>query len=63
MRSLAIFFISSFILFSQKKNPIETLSLDEALTIGTKNNRNIITANLEVQKAYKEKWLLYIQNS
>ena len=32
MRILAIFFISSFILFSQKKNPIETLSLDEAGT-------------------------------
>jgi len=56
MKILVVFLISSFILFSQDKSPIETLSLDEALTIGIKNNRNIITANLEVQKAYKEKW-------
>jgi len=56
MRILIIFLISSLVLYSQDKNPIETVSLDEAIIIGINNNRNIIKANLEVQKAYKEKW-------
>jgi len=55
MRILIIFLISSLVLYSQDKNPIETVSLDEAIIIGINNNRNIIKANLEVQKAYKEK--------
>ena len=34
----------------------ETVTLEEAIEFGLENNRNIINANLEVQKAYKEKW-------
>jgi len=34
----------------------ETVTLKEAIEFGLENNRNIINANLEVQKAYKEKW-------
>ena len=34
----------------------EAVTLEEAIEFGLENNRNIINANLEVQKAYKEKW-------
>lgn len=34
----------------------EAITLEEAIEFGLENNRNIINANLEVQKAYKEKW-------
>ena len=34
----------------------ESLTLDEAITFGLKNNSAIINADLEIQKAYKEKW-------
>ena len=34
----------------------EAVTLEEAIKFGLENNRNIINANLEVQKAYKEKW-------
>lgn len=36
-------------------NP-EPLSLEEAVAFGIENNRMIVNANLDVQKAYKEKW-------
>ncbi len=38
------------------QNQSETLSLKEAVAYGLENNTNIISANLDVQKAYKEKW-------
>ena len=34
----------------------DSVSLEEALAFGEQNNRTIQNANLEVQKAYKEKW-------
>ena len=34
----------------------EAVTLEEAIEFGLENNRNIINATLEVQKAYKEKW-------
>lgn len=34
----------------------DSVSLEEALSFGEQNNRTIQNANLEVQKAYKEKW-------
>ena len=34
----------------------KAVTLEEAIEFGLENNRNIINANLEVQKAYKEKW-------
>ena len=34
----------------------EFLTLEEAITFGLKNNSAIINADLEIQKAYKEKW-------
>jgi len=34
----------------------EAVTLEEAIEFGLENNRNIINANLEIQKAYKEKW-------
>ena len=34
----------------------EAVTLEEAIEFGLEINRNIINANLEVQKAYKEKW-------
>ncbi|MCH1431640.1 MAG: TolC family protein [Flavobacteriaceae bacterium] len=34
----------------------DSVSLEEALAFGEQNNRTIQNANLEVQKAYKQKW-------
>lgn len=34
----------------------DSVSLEEALAFGEQNNRTIQNANLEVQKAYKDKW-------
>lgn len=34
----------------------DSVSLEEAVAFGEQNNRTIQNANLEVQKAYKEKW-------
>ena len=34
----------------------DSVSLEEALVFGEQNNRTIQNANLEVQKAYKQKW-------
>ena len=34
----------------------EAVTLEEAIAFGLENNRTIINATLEVQKAYKEKW-------
>ena len=36
--------------------PAESLSLEEAIAYGIENNRTILNANRELQKAYKEKW-------
>ncbi|MDG1023530.1 MAG: TolC family protein [Flavobacteriaceae bacterium] len=38
------------------QNLPESVSLEEAVAYGLENNRRVINANLEVQKAYKEKW-------
>jgi outer membrane protein TolC len=38
------------------QNLPESVSLEEAVAYGLENNRSVINANLEVQKAYKEKW-------
>ena len=40
----------------QAQDFTEAVTLEEAIEFGLENNRNIINANLEVQKAYKEKW-------
>ena len=42
--------------FLQAQDSPEAVTLEEAIEFGLENNRNIINANLEVQKAYKEKW-------
>jgi len=34
----------------------ERISLDQAVTFGQENNRQILNASLEVQRAYKERW-------
>ena len=34
----------------------ERISLDQAVTFGQENNRQILNANREVQRAYKERW-------
>ena len=53
-------FIFSIILFGIEKSIAQTLpesvTLEEALVFGLENNRNIINAGREVQRAYKEKW-------
>jgi len=33
-----------------------TMTLDEAVAFGQENNRQIINASREVQRAYKERW-------
>ena len=38
------------------QNLPESVSLEEAVAYALENNRSVINANLEVQKAYKEKW-------
>ena len=40
----------------QAQDFLKAVTLEEAIEFGLENNRNIINANLEVQKAYKEKW-------
>lgn len=49
-----------FILFGYQLNHAQTLpeavSLEEALTYGEQNNRNVQKASMEIQKAYKDKW-------
>ena len=49
-----------FILFGYQLNHAKTLpeavSLEEALTYGEQNNRNVQKASMEIQKAYKDKW-------
>jgi outer membrane protein TolC len=49
-----------FILFGCQLNHAQTLpeavSLEEALTYGEQNNRNVQKASMEIQKAYKDKW-------
>jgi outer membrane protein TolC len=52
-----ILFLMTSILFSQDQNLLETVSIQEAINIGLENNRSIVNANREVQKAYKEKWI------
>lgn len=42
--------------FLSAQNLTESVSLEEAVAFGLENNRTIINASLEVQKAYKEKW-------
>ena len=42
--------------FLSAQNLPESVSLEEAVAFGLENNRTIINASLEVQKAYKEKW-------
>jgi len=42
--------------FSRGQDLPESLTLEEAITFGLKNNSAIINADLEIQKAYKEKW-------
>ena len=58
MTSKASFILSIFFglqsVFAQ--NLPEVVSLEEAIAFGEQNNRNVQTANMEVQKAYKEKW-------
>ena len=53
-------FIFSIILFGIEESIAQTLpesvTLEEALVFGLENNRNIINAGREVQRAYKEKW-------
>ena len=51
---LQLLFFSLSVL--QAQNFPEAVTLEEAIEFGLENNRNIINANLEVQKAYKEKW-------
>ena len=34
----------------------ETVTLDEAVAFGQENNRQILNASREVQRAYKERW-------
>ena len=38
----------------------EAVTLEEAIEFGLENNRNIINATLEVQKAYKENGVLLL---
>jgi len=42
--------------FARGQDLPESLTLEEAITFGLKNNSAIINADLEIQKAYKEKW-------
>ena len=51
--SLILYFGFSFL---SAQNLPESVSLEEAVAFGLENNRTIINASLEVQKAYKEKW-------
>ena len=54
-----ILFALSFFLGLQSvfaQTLLDSVSLEEALAFGEQNNRTIQNANLEVQKAYKEKW-------
>ena len=52
--------IISFLCFGigiiHAQNLPETVSLEEAVAFGLENNRTILNASFEVQKAYKEKW-------
>ena len=53
-------FVFSIIIFGVRPTIAQTLpesiTLEEALIFGLENNRNIINASREVQRAYKEKW-------
>ena len=54
-----ILFALSFFLGLQSvfaQTLLDSVSLEEALAFGEQNNRTIQNANLEVQKAYKDKW-------
>ena len=42
--------------FARGQDLPESLTLEEAITFGLKNNSAIVNADLEIQKAYKEKW-------
>jgi outer membrane protein TolC len=54
-----LFFLWGIILsvqLSSAQNLPDSVSLEEAVAFGIENNRAIINANREVQRAYKEKW-------
>ena len=42
--------------FARGQDLPESLTLEEAITFGLNNNSAIVNADLEIQKAYKEKW-------
>lgn len=51
--SACLFFVASFL--TGQSLP-ETVSLEESIQFGITNNRTIINANKDVQRAYKERW-------
>lgn len=56
MKIPLLLLISSYIGFLNAQTVPESLSLEAAVAYGIENNRRIVNANLDVQKAYKEKW-------
>lgn len=54
--SISLLFVFSFgFSFGQNQAP-ETITLAQAVEYGLANNRSVLNANREVQKAYKERW-------
>ena len=52
---LSLFF-SVFLLVAHAQDLPKSLSLDEAILYGLTNNRSIINADREIQKAKKDRW-------
>ena len=53
--NLFIFFMLCLVKVIAQKLP-ENITLDQAVSFGQENNRQIINASLDVQRAYKERW-------
>ena len=56
MKKLLLLFFTSTLLWGQEQEFPTELTLEEAIQIGLENNRILVNANRDVQKAYKTKW-------
>lgn len=56
MKINLIWLLSLLALVSQAQEPSDSLTLEEAIVYGLTNNRSIINADRDIQKAKKERW-------
>jgi len=56
MKKLLLLFFTATLLWGQEQEFPPRLTLEEAIQVGLENNRILVNASRDVQKAYKTKW-------